>query len=154
MTKPTWTKFLAVTPYVNGKPIELPEHETYWQNRFYTVVKKLLDGTEEGPIHLSIRHNQRKAVRDWRHFQRIKNDLAGPEREAVEIFPAESNLIDTANQYHLFVYPVGRHSEFTWTEGRMVSDDPESPEVKAWVESHGADPSLLKGAMQRPHDET
>lgn len=153
MTKPTWTNFVSVVPHRDGVPVKLAEHETYWQNRFYTVVKKLMEGTEEGPIHLSIRHNQRKAVRDWRHFQRIKNELAGPEREAIEIFPAESNLIDTANQYHLFVYPVGRRSEFTWAEGRMVSDDPESPEVKAWIESHGGDPSLLKGAVQRPQED-
>ncbi len=153
MTKPTWDKFVAVTPWLNGKPIALAEHETYWQNKFYTVVKKLLDGTEEGPIHLSIRHNQRKAVRDWRHFQRIKNEIAGSEREAVEIFPAESNLVDTANQYHLFVYPQGLHCEFTWTQGRMVSDDPEAPEVKEWIQEHGGDPSQLKGAVQRPYED-
>lgn len=153
MTKPTWDKFVAVTPHRDGVALELPEGETYWQNRFYTVVKKRLQETEEGALHLSIRHNQRKAIRDWRHFQRIKNELAGPEREAIEIFPPESNLIDTANQYHLFVYPEGMHSEFTWTQGRMVSSTPDAPEVREWVQSHGEDPNNLVGAVQRPLDE-
>ena len=150
MTKPTWDKFQQVKPYREGKPVELAEHESYWSNRFYLVVKKLLQGTEEGAIHLSIRTHDRKASRDWRHFQRIKNDLAGAEREGVEIFPAESQLIDTANQYHLFVYPEGLHSEFTWQEGRVVESNPQSQVVQDWVKSHGEDPAHLEGAVQRP----
>lgn len=34
--------------------------------------------------------------------RRIKNELLGPEYEAIELFPAESRLLDSANQYHLF----------------------------------------------------
>jgi hypothetical protein len=41
-------------------------------------------------------------VHDWRDLQRIKNELVGPECEAVELYPAESRLVDTANQYHLW----------------------------------------------------
>jgi len=36
-------------------------------------------------------------------LQRIKNEIVGPEHEAVELFPAESRLVDTSNQYHLWV---------------------------------------------------
>ena len=39
---------------------------------------------------------------DWRDFQRIKNDILGEEAEAVELYPAESRLIDTSNYYYLF----------------------------------------------------
>lgn len=48
------------------------------------------------------------ARHDWRDFQRIKNELVAPEAEAVELFPAESRLVDTANHYHLWVFPEYR----------------------------------------------
>jgi hypothetical protein len=66
----------------------------------------------------------KEAIRDWRHFQRIKNEIVGPENEAVELFPAESRLVDGANQYHLWVladkecrFPIG------FTDGRQVRND-------------------------------
>jgi hypothetical protein len=62
---------------------------------------------EDGSMHLSFKRNDRAAVRDWRHFQAIKNEVAGFEREAIEIFPPESMLVDAANEYHLWVLPEG-----------------------------------------------
>jgi hypothetical protein len=56
-------------------------------------------------IQLTITRHDRKPCHDWRHFQQIKNELVGPEHEAVEVFPAESRLVDTANEYHLWVQP-------------------------------------------------
>jgi hypothetical protein len=41
-------------------------------------------------------------LRDWRHFQAIKNQLVGEECEAVELYPAESRLMDLCNKYHLW----------------------------------------------------
>jgi len=65
---------------------------------------------EDTAMHLTFKRNDRAAVRDWRHFQAIKNEVAGPEREAVEIFPPESMLVDAANEYHLWVLPEGHIS--------------------------------------------
>lgn len=154
-TKSLWTPFQEATPMANGKPqpMMLREHETFWVNSFYTVHKYLFEGTEEGAMHLSIRHNQRKAIRDWRHFQRIKNELAGAEREAIEIFPPESQLVDTANQYHLFVLPAGATSPFTWNAGRRVTSEPDDEETRKWVASLGGDPDAISGAVQRPIEE-
>lgn len=61
--------------------------------------------TPEWPemVWLSIRRQDRQPIRDWRDIQRIKNELFGPENEAVELYPAESRLMDTSNQYHVFV---------------------------------------------------
>lgn len=61
-----------------------------------------------GMIHLSIKRRDRKPVGPERflHFQRIKNDLVGPEHEAVELYPAESRLVDCAHQYHLWCSPI------------------------------------------------
>jgi hypothetical protein len=72
--------------------------------------------------HLSIKTHDKQARHDWRDMQRIKNELCGEEAEAVELYPAESRVVDTANQYHLFVFrqykiPLG------FTE-RLVGDGP------------------------------
>jgi hypothetical protein len=54
--------------------------------------------------HLSFKVHDKQAHHDWRDMQRIKNEICGPECDAVEVFPAESKLVDAANQYHLFVF--------------------------------------------------
>lgn len=76
-------------------------------NRLYNGFALVFEDTS---MHLTFKRNDRAAVRDWRHFQAIKNEVAGPEREAVEIFPPESELVDSANEYHLFVLPDGQMS--------------------------------------------
>jgi hypothetical protein len=53
--------------------------------------------------HLSIKRQDRMPVFGWRDIQTIKNEIIGPEHEAVQLFPAESRLVDGANQYHLYV---------------------------------------------------
>ena len=59
-----------------------------------------------GPlIHMCIRRHDEQPCKDWRDHQQIKSELIGPECEAVELFPAESRLIDTTNEYHLWVNP-------------------------------------------------
>lgn len=72
-----------------------------WVNDVYQVVKKTV---EDGIVWLSIKRLDKEPCRDWRDFQAIKNQLVGPECEGVELFPAESRLIDTSNQYHLWVH--------------------------------------------------
>lgn len=86
---------------------------------------------EDKSMHLSFKRNDRAAVRDWRHFQAIKNEVAGAEREAIEIFPAESNLRDAANEYHLWVLPPGEHAPFGLT-GRGVGGETQSHDHAAY----------------------
>lgn len=42
----------------------------------------------------------------WSQKQMIKNEIFGPERVAVEVFPKESQLVDEADLYHLWVFPA------------------------------------------------
>lgn len=81
------------------------EFVAMYQNSIYTVLVYKPKIPEGWPAMwwLSIRRNDRGTARDWRHFQRIKNEIIGPEHEAVELYPAESRLTDTSNQYHLWV---------------------------------------------------
>jgi hypothetical protein len=98
-----------------------------WMNDTFTV-SVFHDSYSPGKgwpklVHLSIRRNDREAVHDWRLLQEVKNMLVGPECEAVELYPAESRLVDTANQYHLFAIeePFVRFP-FGMTK-RVVDDD-------------------------------
>ncbi|MGR9527665.1 DUF7694 domain-containing protein (plasmid) [Priestia megaterium] len=44
--------------------------------------------------------------------QRIKNEIFGEEYTAIEVFPKESELVDEANMYHLWVLPKGMNLPF------------------------------------------
>lgn len=64
----------------------------------------------------------REPIHDWRELQDVKNALVGTEGEAVELYPAESRLVDTANQYHLFALAErGQRFPFGFRE-RLVGD--------------------------------
>lgn len=75
-------------------------------------------------VHLSIKRIDREVIHDWRDLQEIKNALVGPECEGLELYPAESRLVDCANQYHLWVFKQpGRRIPVGFNEGRMVSEE-------------------------------
>lgn len=106
-----------------------------WKNDLYQV--QVRRRPEDGLVHINIRRLDGAAViRDWRHFQQIKNELLGPECEAVEIYPAESRKMDTSNKYHLwgysdpaFRFPIG-------FDGRAVTyDQYDSPGMRQRPES-------------------
>lgn len=72
---------------------------------------------------LSIRRDDREPVRDWRHMQAIKDQLCGPDREGVELYPSDARLVDTANQFHIWVLrEAGAMFPFGFSE-RSVTDD-------------------------------
>src|ERR1700689_1093730 len=80
-----------------------------WGNSRYTVCVRrtpmVHEQTQEKVgdcVHLSIHDHERSATHDWRDLQRIKNEICGPEEEAIELYPAESRLVDSSNEWHLF----------------------------------------------------
>ena len=86
----------------NLTDLQIAEHCKYalYVNDIYQVAVRPIEG---GLIHLSIKRRDRKPIHDWRDLQKIKNELVGPENEGVELYPAESRLTDTVNQYHIWV---------------------------------------------------
>lgn len=90
-------------------------------NETYHVIVRRVD---ENFLHLSIKRHDKQPIHDWRDLQAIKNQIAGTECEAVELYPAESRLVDSANQYHLWVVtdPTYRFP-FGFTE-RFVTEEP------------------------------
>lgn len=77
-------------------------------------------------VHLSIKRTDRGVMRDWCDLQRIKNEVIDPEALAFEVFPDEKNLVDTANQYHLWVFldaaKVHELFPFFFQSGRLVAE--------------------------------
>lgn len=73
-------------------------------------------------VHLSIIRRDEQPVRNWHDLQTIKNVLVGPEFEAVEVYPAESRLVDMGPNYHLWVFMEQVRVPFGWTK-RMVKGE-------------------------------
>lgn len=139
-----WTPMLqssTSTNRVTGKVVSPQDAgaDEVWGNNLYTVHVR----RGERMVHLSIHRHDRAAARDWRHFQRIKNEIVGPEYEAVEIYPNEARLVDTSNQYHLWVildeFGGAEELGIGFHDGRTVM----TPEEMA------AQPDSA-GAVQRP----
>ena len=81
--------------------------------------------------YLSIKRLDKKSIHDWRHLQEIKNELCGEDCEAIEIYPVEKRLVDTANQYHLFVFPKDIRVGFGWTHRSVMTEHKEGGFGKA-----------------------
>ena len=76
----------------------------YWVNEVYQVEVRPMG---DNYVNLNIRRLDGDTIfRDWRVFQRIKDEIVGPECEAVELYPAESRLVDASNKYHLYACTV------------------------------------------------
>jgi hypothetical protein len=96
------------------KPGEhLNEPDETWNNDVYVVTVRHhkedpVFNSKGGMIQLGISALDGTARHDWREFQAIKNQLAGPECEAFELYPADSRLLDPSNYYTLWCFPSVR----------------------------------------------
>lgn len=100
-----WTKFELVASVFHDLNVERCTKRKcdmiFENSRYIVLVLKPYDDV----VWLSFRgQNNRADERDWRDYQRIKNELCGADCEGIEIFPQESRLVDTANQFHLWVF--------------------------------------------------
>lgn len=99
--------------HLPGMTLELAQHlaernrrgELYNNGEYEVFLSRTPSEFEEWPalLHLSIKRCDKAPIHDWRDLQTIKNLLTDPEFEGVELYPAESRCVDSANQYHLFV---------------------------------------------------
>jgi hypothetical protein len=82
-----------------------------WSNgTYFGTVRRFSSGNPlgEGPwAVIGIAAADQTARHDWREFQQIKNQVVGPEWEAVEIYPSESKLVDPSNYFYLWCFPPG-----------------------------------------------
>lgn len=77
-----------------------------YSNGLYAVLVRRLDADDTGRLHLAIR-TPSNLEPPWRDLQRIKNELFGPQRFAVQVCPPDTRLIDQADMYHLWVMAEG-----------------------------------------------
>ena len=90
--------------------------QVWLNNRFVVLVYARQYECSPGSavaLQLAIRHNDESEIRGWDDLQRIKNEIVGEHRVALEVYPAASNVIDQANMRHLFVLPAGVRTPFT-----------------------------------------
>ena len=80
------------------------------------------DGKPVKMTEIAIRRRDREPIRDWRHFQAIKNQLVGPNHEGCELYPSEKRLRDGANQYWLYVFNEPEIAMPFGMFGRAVDD--------------------------------
>lgn len=119
-----WNEVTHGTNRLTGEKVPVDPRQRLVGNNLYNVLMTPLEPADDSTppmVWLSICRKDRKVIRDWRHLQRIKSELVGPECEAVEVFPAESRMVDQANQFHLWVFadPAFR-LPFGFNEGRVV----------------------------------
>lgn len=98
ITQLAWTPFARVSD---------PRGLEAYANTMYHVIIRRQSGGPGWPelIHLSIARLDKSASFPWRELQRIKNELVGSQAQGHEFYPPEDQLVDTANQRHLFVFP-------------------------------------------------
>ncbi|MDV2984182.1 UNVERIFIED_CONTAM: hypothetical protein Q9R58_07695 [Methylobacteriaceae bacterium AG10] len=85
-----------------------------WMREVHTVFKTdwlvvmvRTAATVWGPVEHAIIRTARNAELGWAEKQRIKNELFGQHRLAVEVMPAADRVVDAADIYHLWVLPDG-----------------------------------------------
>jgi hypothetical protein len=84
-------------------PVNNSRNVAIYQNNIYLcLVREYYEIT-----HLSIKRYDKAPIHNWQHLQQLKNDICGEEREGMEIYPAMSRIVDTCNQYHLWVLRKG-----------------------------------------------
>lgn len=102
---------------IDKDDIEMPDE--MWVNPYYVCS---VYRAEAGHVHqISFRHQDRNRTdRDWRETQRIKNEIAGEEVEAIELYPRMGRLVDNANQFHLWCAPPGVEIELGYPRGCVI----------------------------------
>ena len=73
----------------------------YYSNDVYGV--GIFPSKEHGWVNLQISRHDGHPPYSWEDKQRIKSELIGDENEGIELFPAESRLVNLEQTHHLWV---------------------------------------------------
>lgn len=88
------------------------------RNGWIAVLERPINNTPLGPVtHLAIR-TATNAELTWSELQRLKNELMGEDRMAIQVYPRQADLIDAADMYHLWVFEPGQRFDFGLAEGQ------------------------------------
>ena len=69
------------------------------KNKVFSVLDRTL---ENGVRHLAV--SSLSGIRPaWREMQRIKDELAGGDKTAVEVYPPATEIVDQVNMFHIWI---------------------------------------------------
>lgn len=137
---------------LSQKSLKIPE-AVYVNSRYVVQVYDASDQLGIPMKHLSIKNNDNNHMaHDWRDLQRIKNEICGEEKEAIELYPAMSRMVDTSNQYHLWVFMEDNPIKIGWKNGAILQSQQEAENVAAandLVVPHGGKNSIRQRDMEK-----
>ncbi len=84
-----------------GRDGWVAEVSVCYRNEVFAVLER---DAGDGVTHLAVASLSGVRPRWW-EMQRIKNELSGPERTAVEVYPPQSEAVDEADMFHIWVLP-------------------------------------------------
>jgi hypothetical protein len=93
-----------------------------WRSRHFVVQVHL----NKGWTRLSVcradldSHGRWKDGITWDELQRLKREAGYGDQEAVEVYPADADVVDVANIRHLWIVPAGM--PFTWRKESKRSE--------------------------------
>ena len=87
-----------------------------YRNRVFAVMRRQIDGGEH--LMISSLSGDRPS---WHEMQRIKNDLVGRERTAVEIYPPADQVVDDADAFH--IWTIDLPPQFSICELRQIKTE-------------------------------
>jgi hypothetical protein len=104
MAKSGWTDFQEEARRDWWRVAAPPDAKRVYRNsRFVVIVYGAVAGPNgEYERSMIVPNNKGREV-FWRDLQRIKNEVFGPEALGLQYFPRESELVDEANVYWLYV---------------------------------------------------
>ena len=116
---------------VEAGAVDDKDRPEVWHSDIYQVLVRRYSedpvfGTRGGMVQIGIHTLDGTARHDWREFQWVKNQMAGDECEAFELYPAESRLIDPSNYYTLWCFPGLKRIKVGVDDERRVFDADEA----------------------------
>jgi hypothetical protein len=127
-----WNAFEDVTEESKARHLALNPGSKFSPDRVWANNKYVVQAFEKRGFlgfectKLMIRRCDAEPIYSWPDLQRIKNELFGPEETAIQAFPAESELVDDANLYWLWVLkrePAQLHNANTMNSDTEASHD-------------------------------
>lgn len=102
-----WPDVLRRIPESEWGPSRPPRAKEVWRSREYLVqVFQEDDEIERLSIcHTAVEDNDWVEGISWDDLQRLKRECGRAERDAVEVFPADADVVHVANMRHLWVLP-------------------------------------------------
>jgi hypothetical protein len=78
--------------------------DAVYTDETFIVERHHVLGSRPFEFRIVVHRRDKRPIGDWRTLQDAKNQVVGPEREAIQVFPPESEVTDTVNHYHLWVF--------------------------------------------------